>query len=105
MGVAVQQAASLSLEQIQEFLDGCQSVSFQLDSRSAKYALLEAVLRRHHYADQGRRIQGLLRRFLLKLTGLSRAQLTRLIGQFLRTRTVRAACYRPPLSRQVHPRR
>ena len=34
----VQQPESLSLEQIQAFLDGCESVSFQLDSRTAKYA-------------------------------------------------------------------
>jgi len=94
MGVAVQQAESLNLEQIQAFLDGCQAISFQLDSRAAKYALVDAVLRRHHYAGQGRGVKGLLRRFLLKLSGLSRAQLTRLIGQFLRERTVQPSAYR-----------
>lgn len=94
MGVAVQQAESLSLEQIKCFLDGCQSVAFEAGTRTNKYALVEGVLKRHHYADQKRSVKGLLRRFLSKLTGLSRAQLTRLIGQFLRARCVRPTAYR-----------
>ena len=78
MGVAVQQPETLNLEQIQALLDGCQSVSFQLDSQAAKYAVVNAVLQHHHYAGQPRAVKGLLRRFLAKLSGLSRAQLTRL---------------------------
>ncbi len=69
MGVAVQQAESLSLEQIECFLDGCQSVAFEGGNRSDKYALVESVLKRHHYADQKRSVKGLLRRYLAKLTG------------------------------------
>ena len=94
MGVAVQQAESLSLEQIEGFLDGCASVTFAAGNRAEQYALVEAVLKRHHYADQKRSVKGLLRRFLSKLTGLSRAQLTRLIGQFLRQRCVCPTAYR-----------
>ncbi len=41
-----------------------------------------------------RSVKGLLRRFLSKLSGLSRAQLTRLIGQFLREKCVRPTAYR-----------
>jgi len=94
MGVAVQQAESLSLEQIKCFLEGCQSVAFEPGNRTNKYALVEGVLKRHHYADQKRSVKGLLRRYLAKLTGLSRAQLTRLIGQFLRERCVHPTAYR-----------
>ena len=90
----MQQPETLNLEQIQALLDGCQSVSFQLDSQAAKYAVVNAVLQHHHYAGQPRAVKGLLRRFLAKLSGLSRAQLTRLIGQFLRERTVQPTAYR-----------
>ena len=38
---------------------------------------------------QGRRARGLLRRYLGKMTGLSRAQLTRLVGRYLATGRVR----------------
>ena len=90
----MQQAESLSLEQIKCFLEGCQSVAFEAGNRTNKHTLVEGVLKRHHYADQKRSVKGLLRRFLSKLTGLSRAQLTRLIGQFLRARCVRPTAYR-----------
>ncbi len=55
---------------------------------------MEALLRRHHYAELGRPDRGLVRRFLQQLSGLSRAQTTRLIGQFLRQRTVCPTAYR-----------
>ena len=50
----MQQPETLNLEQIQAFLDGCQSITFELDSREAKYAVVNDVLRRHHYAGQPR---------------------------------------------------
>ena len=90
----MQQAEAMSLEQIQAFLDGSESVEFQAESRAARHPLFEAVLRQHHYAELGRPEKGLVRRFLHKLSGLSRAQTTRLIGQFLRGRTVRPSVYR-----------
>jgi len=94
MGVAVRQAESLSLEQIECFLDGCQAVAFEAGTRTNKYALVEGDLKRHHYADQKRSVKGLLRHFPSKLTGVSRAQLTRLIGQFPRERCVHPTAYR-----------
>ena len=56
----MQQAESLSLDEIESFLDGCGSVEFQAGSRADKYALVEGVLKRHHYADQKRSVKGLL---------------------------------------------
>ncbi len=90
----MQQPETLNLEQIQAFLDGCQSITFELDSREAKYAVVNDVLRRRHYAGQPRAVKGLLRRFLAKICDLSRAQLTRLISPFLRERTVEPTVYR-----------
>ena len=90
----MQQAEALSLEQVRAFLEGSENVEFAAASRAAKYALFEAVLRRHHYAELGRPEKGLVRRFLQKLSGLSRAQTTRLISQFLCQRTVRPTAYR-----------
>ena len=87
MGVAMQQVELLSLEQIEEFLEGAQG-------RAERYALFEALLERHRYSRLGRARKGLLRRFLRKVSGLSRAQTTRLIGQYRRERRVRPQSYR-----------
>ncbi len=90
----MQQAEELGFEQMEAFLEGTENVVFRAESRAERYRLFEAVLRRHHYVQLGRVQKGLLRRFLQKLSGLSRAQTTRLSGQFLRERTVRPTVYR-----------
>ena len=41
-----------------------------------------AGLRQQHYPQRGRKARGLLRRYLEKMTGLSRAQVTRLIAHY-----------------------
>ncbi len=69
----MQQAESLSLEQLEAFPAGTEKVAFRAEGRSARWQLFEAVLSRHHYARLGRGQKGLLQRFLQKLSGLSRA--------------------------------
>ena len=90
----MQQVESLSLEQIEEFLEGAQGIEFRAEGRAEKYALFEALLERHRYSRLGRARKGLLRRFLGKVSGLSRAQTTRLIGRYRRERRVRPQSYR-----------
>jgi len=43
------------------------------------------VLCEQEYARQGRASRGLLRRYIEKITGKSRAQVTRLIGHYMAT--------------------
>jgi hypothetical protein len=46
------------------------------------------------YAGQKREAKGLLRIYVGKMTGLSRAQVTRLIGQYLKSGMVKERSYR-----------
>ena len=82
------------MEQIEEFLEGAQGIEFRAEGRAERYALFEALLERHRYSRLGRAEKGVLRRFLSKVSGLSRAQTTRLIGQYRRERRVRPQSYR-----------
>lgn len=43
---------------------------------------MEQVLRQQHYQKHGRKARGLVRSYLEKMTGLSRAQVTRLIARY-----------------------
>jgi len=72
----------MSLEQIQAFLNGSGAVEFQAESRSEVYGCVERTLRHLDYARLGRADKGLVKQYLSKLTGLARAQLTRLIGRY-----------------------
>ena len=60
-------------------------MDFKPRSRAEAYAFVQRTLARFGYARLGKADKGALRRFLGKITGLSRAQLTRLVRQRLDT--------------------
>ncbi len=70
---------TLSLEQIRAFLDGSSEVQFQAHDRTELYAWINQTLRQQNYGQFKRDGKGLVRLYVSKMTGLSRAQMTRLI--------------------------
>jgi transposase InsO family protein len=89
----MQATEKLSLEGIAAFLRASQEIHFLGENRQQVYAWMEQVLRQQQYAQQGRQGRGLLRRYLQKMTGLSRAQVTRLIGRYQASGAVEAVSY------------
>src|SRR5882724_1741941 len=83
-----------SLEQIQAFLAGSGDVRFAGRYRAEVYAWTEQTLVRHEYASLSRPGKGLLRRYVARMTGLSRAQVTRLITSYADSGHVKAVLYR-----------
>src|ERR1700691_775817 len=84
----------LSLEQIRVFLEGSDGVAFQAKNRAELYQWVHLLLREHSYDRLGRASKGLVRQYMAKMTGLGRAQVTRLIGQYLAGGEVKALVYR-----------
>ena len=82
-----------SLEQIRAFLAGSGEVRFAGQRRQEVYAWTERTLVRHRYTSLNRPEKGLLRRYVARMTGLSRAQVTRLIAGYVESGRVRAASY------------
>lgn len=82
----------LSAAGMEEFLSGSRRLQLGLPAAES-YRFIERVLRKQQYRRRNKREKGIVRRFLLKATGLSRAQLTRLIGRWKQTRTIER---RPP---------
>jgi len=87
--ISVHEAEKLSLQEIEKFLLAAQEVRFEASQREEIYGWVERLLCQQEYARQGRRARGLLRRYIGKMTGLSRAQLTRLVGGYVATGRVR----------------
>jgi hypothetical protein len=83
----------MSLEQIQAFLAGSSEVRFAGQHRDEIYAWTEQTLVRHEYASLSRAEKGVLRQYLARMTGLSRAQMTRLIMSYAETGHVKASAY------------
>lgn len=82
-----------SLEQVRAFLAGSGDMRFAGQCRGEVYAWTERTLVRHQYACLCRREKGLLRRYIALMTGLSRAQVTRLITSYAGSGHVKATLY------------
>lgn len=81
------------LEQIRAFLAGSGQVRFTGQRREEVYGWVEKTLVWHQYASLSRPDKGLVRRYVARMTGLSRAQVTRLIAGYRKTGRVKAAAY------------
>ena len=68
-------------------------LTFKGSSRQEIYAWIERTLRSYKYRSRPRSEKGLLRGYMLKMTGISNSQLTRLIRQFHRSGHVRVRPY------------
>ena len=77
----MQEIENPSLEHIRAFLESSQEVQFHAEGRADIYAWVDRTLKQQNYAKASREAKGLVRRYLTKMTGLSRAQVTRLIGE------------------------
>ena len=84
----------LSLEQIQAFLKASEEFRFEARRRKEVYGWVTETLVEHAYSGQSRTAKGVLREYLGKMTGLSRAQVTRLIGRYLESGMVQERGYR-----------
>ena len=90
----MQDGEKLSREQIRAFLEASEEVRFEGQRRQEVYDWITRRLRQQGYRTQGKVMRGLLRRYVAKMTGRSRAQVTRLIGQYLKHSEVKESSHR-----------
>jgi transposase InsO family protein len=81
--ISMQDGEKLSLEQIRVFLEASEEVHFEGQRRREVYEWITRLLRQQSYRTQGKVVRGLLRGYVAKMTGRSRAQVTRLIGRYV----------------------
>lgn len=84
----------MSLEQIRAFLEASEEIEFEAAEREEVYQWITRTLCEQEYWKQGRSVKGMLRRYISKMTGLSRAQVTRLIRRYQESGAVRERSYR-----------
>lgn len=80
----------VEIDEVSSFLAGTQAVAFQVaSSKLDRYGQIASVLSRFNYSRIKRHDKGLLIRFLVKITGYSRQQVTRLIKRYYDTGQLR----------------
>jgi transposase InsO family protein len=94
LNISVHEAEKLSLEAIGRFVEASEEIRFESENRGQVYGWVERVLIQHEFARQGKAARGVVRRYLEKMTGLSRAQVTRLVARYMASGRVAATIYR-----------
>ncbi|WP_419623687.1 hypothetical protein [Thiolapillus sp.] len=75
-----------TIEHLSNFLEGTQAVAFTISSdKDKRYRWLQKELVRFDYLSLNKPDKGIVIRYLLKVSGYSRQQLTRLIAQYRKT--------------------
>lgn len=82
MTIHMQNIDRLTLTEMQEFVNGSGRLGLSVEGRAAAYGLIQRVLGTQQYQRIGKACKGIVRRFLTKVTGLSRAQMSRLIRRW-----------------------
>jgi hypothetical protein len=75
----MEHGATLSMEQIRAFLEASEEVRFQARDRRELFEWVDQILGRQNYERLRQEGKGLIRRYVAKMTGSSRAQIARLI--------------------------
>lgn len=78
----------LTMSEMEELVSSNRHVSFVAVDNQAIYGFLERVLQRQQYRKLKKAQRGIVRRFLCKVTGFSRTQLTRLIQRWMEERKI-----------------
>jgi hypothetical protein len=91
----------LTLAEMEEFAKSNRGIKMDAAEKGDSYELIERVLRGHGYRRLKKKQKGILRRFLVRVTGFSRAQITRLIGRWQQMRQVqRKPAQRPSFAQR-----
>jgi transposase InsO family protein len=104
VNIRMDDAEKLSLEAIGRFVEASEEVRFEAQDRQQLYDWVEQVLVGRQYALLGKAARGLVRRYLEKMTGLSRAQVTRLIARYTASGRVEVTVYRRRRFAQLYTR-
>jgi transposase InsO family protein len=84
----------LSLEQMEAFVEASDGMGFEGRNREEVYGWVEQTLRQIRFQDLKRGGRGIVRRYVGKMTGLSRAQVTRLLTIYRKGEAVKPKAYR-----------
>ena len=86
-------SGKMSLEGIRAFLAAAEPVQFAGEKREEIYRWVDRTLREQDYVQLGRADKGLVRQYVGKMRGLSRAQVARLIQSYCQKGAVKAPAY------------
>lgn len=89
MTIIMDDSQMKTLEHIRQFIKSSMRIAYKTVSLKGRYGWIEAVVRRFKYFTLGKKDKGIVKAYAQHMTGLSRAQLTRLVAKRLRDGSIR----------------
>ena len=75
-----------TIDQVEEFLNGTQQIYFDATStKDERYQSVKGILQQFCYSTLKKKDKGVIVKYLIKISGYSRQQLTRMIARYART--------------------
>ena len=74
-----------TLDQVRQFLEGTEAISFQIESKDERYRWIQHTLVKFRYLKLSKSDKGLITRYIRKMTSYSLAQVKRLIKKYRKT--------------------
>jgi transposase InsO family protein len=96
MQISMKDLEKLSLNEMEDLLAGSRKITWTTEDEETSYGFIAAVLKQQSYSKLGKRERGIVRRFVAKVTAISRAQMTRLIAQWVDRRKIERKPARKP---------
>jgi hypothetical protein len=82
MTIRMENWERLRLDEMEAFVENNRKVRFKAKTQEEAYRIIEAVLKEQVYRRLHKGQKGIVRKYLAKITGLSRSQMTRLIQRW-----------------------
>ncbi len=94
MTITMNNSKTLSLPQIKEFLKSSEPIDFKSESSHERNDWIQSVIMHHKYLKCRKKHKIILRRYIMKMTGLSRSQITRLVDEYRKRGTLKPREYK-----------
>lgn len=94
MTLTMKDTALSSIKEVKKFLKSSSKVEFRRRKREEAYCWMEKTMERFGYCSLSREDKGIMKQYLKKVTGYSRAQITRFIAQYKETGGIKERLYK-----------
>lgn len=91
MTIIMDDSKVTDVKQIKVFLNSSENIQFKGLSRKANYAWINGILDRFKYYSLSKKDKGFVRKYIMRITALSKAQITRLIDKKLKEGYIEAS--------------
>ena len=87
-------STTLSLTEIKDFLNSSDLLAFKSVSRAERNEWIQEIIMHHRYLKRSKKHKIILRQYIMKITGLSKAQITRLVAEYKQRGTLKLKEYK-----------